>query len=75
MIATIRFNLPEEESDHRLAVNAGRVASALWDYDQKLRGWLKYGHEFATADFALNAARNELHRQLSERGVSMDDMT
>lgn len=42
-IATLRFNLPEEESEFN-AANQGRLAKvALWDIDQKLRSLLKHG--------------------------------
>lgn len=42
-IATLRFNLPEEELEFN-AANQGRLAKiALWDIDQKLRSLLKHG--------------------------------
>ena len=42
-IATLRFSLPDEESEFRTA-NQGRAAkSTLWDIDQKLRSLLKHG--------------------------------
>ena len=42
-IATLRFNLPEEESEFN-AANQGRLAKvALWDIDQRLRSLLKHG--------------------------------
>ena len=42
-IATLRFNLPEEESEF-LAAQQGREAkSILWEIDQHCRSLLKYG--------------------------------
>jgi len=40
--ATIQFDLPEEEREHRLCVNAGKLASACWDADQRCRSLIKW---------------------------------
>lgn len=40
--ALLTFQLPEEERDHLLCVNAGKLASACWDADQRCRTLLKY---------------------------------
>lgn len=42
-IATLRFTLPEEESEFRTAQQGRAAKSALWDIDQRLRGLLKHG--------------------------------
>ncbi len=46
MKATLTFNLDDEsdrESYHD-AVNASKVKSALWDFEQALRSMYKYGY-------------------------------
>ncbi|MBM3453522.1 MAG: hypothetical protein FJX80_00060 [Bacteroidetes bacterium] len=43
MKATLEFNLPEDNSEHLRAVNAGAAWSALHDIDTRLRSILKYG--------------------------------
>jgi hypothetical protein len=45
MKAILEFTLPEEASEHRVAVNAGDVLSTLSDLDTDLRSHLKYGYE------------------------------
>lgn len=40
--ATLTFKLPEEGSEHRLAIRAGEMSSALWEIAQKIRARLKY---------------------------------
>lgn len=57
MTATITFNLPDDEYQHRLAVNAGNLASVVSDANQQMRGWLKYSHPFTTAEQAIEACR------------------
>jgi len=72
MKATLTFDLPEEDRDHVLAVNASSLASIIWAIDQRLRGWLKHGHDHKTADAAIEAIRNELREEFSTRGLTMD---
>lgn len=43
MKATLEFQLPEENSEHLRAVNAGAAWSALYSVDTRLRSILKYG--------------------------------
>ena len=42
-IATLRFTLPDEESEFRTAQQGREAKSALWEIDQRLRGLLKHG--------------------------------
>lgn len=43
MKAILEFNLPEDNSEHLHAVNAGAAWSALYEIDTRLRNILKYG--------------------------------
>lgn len=38
--------------------------AALWEIDSLLHNVLKHGHEFKTADAALETVRNRLHEEL-----------
>lgn len=60
MTATLTFILPDERTEHRLAVDALTIAAGVNDADRQMRSWLKYGHEFKTADEALAACRATL---------------
>jgi hypothetical protein len=40
MKATLEFNLPEENSEHRTCVFAGELSSVIWDISQQIREWL-----------------------------------
>lgn len=42
MRATIRFNLPEESEDHKLALKSGKLRSVITEFDNWLRNLSKY---------------------------------
>jgi hypothetical protein len=71
-IATLRFNLPEEQNEFNTAVNAGKTKSMLWDFSNQLRSWRKYHHDFTSADDALEKIREEFYRLLNEHNVELD---
>jgi hypothetical protein len=60
MKATLEFDLPEEEVEHRQAVGAGAMAAAISETLEQLRAWQKYGHEFTTPDAVMDAVRWKL---------------
>jgi hypothetical protein len=72
MKAILEFKLPEDASDHLLATHASDFYLSLFDMDQYLRNILKYGHEFKSADEALEKVREELHEIMTERNVSTE---
>jgi hypothetical protein len=53
MKAILRFDLPEERDEHRLALNGGKYFAALWEFHQKLRSIEKYGITATTAKAML----------------------
>ena len=57
MKGILEFTLPEEVDAFKLAQRGSAYFSFLFDLDQKLRGWLKYGHEFKTADEVMEKIR------------------
>lgn len=42
MKATLEFNLPEENEEHKDAINGSLWKSVVWDIDQHLRSKIKY---------------------------------
>jgi hypothetical protein len=60
--AKLIFNLPEEETEHKLAIQAGRMASTIWELDRVSRNQLKYGidEQFKTPEDVFMWIRNEL---------------
>lgn len=72
MHGVLKFNLPDERDEFKMACSAGAMHSVLWDMDQWLRNQLKYGNPFESADTALQAARDELFRLLNDHGVQLE---
>jgi hypothetical protein len=74
MKAILEFDLPEEQDDHKLAVNAGKYYSVLWELDQYMRNQIKY----ATADTpelyseAIQMVRDELWNLLNHNNLNLD---
>jgi hypothetical protein len=42
-IATLRFRLPDEDAEHRAAIQGREAKSTLWEIDQRCRSLLKHG--------------------------------
>ena len=64
MQGILKFNLPEERQEFDMARYGADYHAALWEIDSLLRNALKHGHEFKTADAALETVRNRLHEEL-----------
>lgn len=43
MRATLTFSLPDEEPEHRAALQGREAKRVLWEIDQRLRAVLKHG--------------------------------
>jgi hypothetical protein len=72
MKGILEFDLPDDNCDHILAVNAKAFAIVVWDIDQYLRGKLKYGNDFKTVDEALEKTREWLSDLLYDNNISLD---
>jgi len=66
MKATLTFDLPEEASEHRDAIDGYKWRVACQELRQDVRNWLKYGHPFKTPDEALEAVRAHLADSTSD---------
>ena len=56
---TLKFNLPEENVEFQLVIKGPNMQSALWDLSGYLRELLKNGHDFKTADEAVEKIRQK----------------
>ena len=79
MKAILKFKLPEEADDHKLAVQASSWYLTAWDLDQFLRNLLKHGsaegvdlETLTSPEDALEATRTFLHEILQHRNLSLD---
>lgn len=61
MKAIIQYNLPEDEREYKVANQAGDVLHFIWEFNQQLRSWDKYGHSFKDADDAVDKIRQEFY--------------
>lgn len=72
MKAILQFDLPEDQNDYEIAVQAPKVQSFIWDFSQQLRAWQKYHHDFKNADDALDQIREEFYRLINEHNINID---
>jgi hypothetical protein len=69
----LKFPLPEERDGFKLACQAQDWHSVAWDMAQYLREKLKYGHEFKSANDALEQTQDKLFEFLNDHGLSIYD--
>lgn len=72
MKSILQFNLPDDQREFDLAIQAPKAQSFLWDFSQQLRSWQKYGHQFKDADDALDKIREEFYRLINNHEVNID---
>jgi hypothetical protein len=72
MKAILEFDLPEENAEHKLAVNAGNYYAVLWDIDQYLRSKLKHGDLKDEQYEVLEKTREELRDLMNTYNVTLD---
>ena len=74
MKAILEFNLPEENDEFDLAVNAVKWYSVCWELDQYLRGKTKYAPDNMPNEVyeTLNETRDKLRELLIENNVNFD---
>jgi hypothetical protein len=66
------FNLPEEQDEYDIMNQAPKVQRFLWEFNQQLRAWEKYGHEFKDANDALYKIREEFYTLINNHEVNID---
>ena len=72
--AILEFNLPEEEQEHKDAIEGSLWKLAVWDIDHILRNKIKYADEHTSEIFveALELIRKELHDTLEHHNLILD---
>ena len=72
--AILKFNLPEEQSEFELVVNAGKYHSVLWDLDQYLRNFVKYpsDKEDPILTDTMAKVRDELWKLMNEYNLDLN---
>ncbi|MEI7481407.1 MAG: hypothetical protein WCK75_03560 [Elusimicrobiota bacterium] len=69
MKAILEFNLPEEDADHRVALDGWKWKSVLYGVDQWLRKLEK--HEDKDT-IAVTEVRKRIHEELNDSGLTFD---
>lgn len=72
MKSVLIFNLPEDEIDHKFALEGRDWYLVVWDLDQRLRELLKYGNDFKSADEALEDIRGTLHQFMIDYNLTFE---
>jgi hypothetical protein len=73
MKAILEFNLPEDKEEHILAMQGAALKFAVQDYDNYLRGKIKYASDDVPEVVlaALQEARDRLYEILGEDGIEL----
>jgi len=68
MKAELIFNLPEDQNEFKMAVEASDMAIAIWDFKQYLRNELKYKCDDKSIEYieALDAVQEKFFEILGE---------
>jgi len=69
----LKFKLPEESHEFKIAVQSMDWALVVWGIDQAIRTRLKYSPEGLDVK-TLEWARGILRDEMDNRGVSMEDI-
>ncbi len=74
MKAVLKYNLPEDALDFKLALRSSDVYSVLWDLDQWLRSNTKYAPDSMPEDEykAYEDCRKKLYEIMKEADVRLD---
>lgn len=74
MKATLEFNLPEDQQDFQMVVNATKFWSVLYELDQELRSKTKYAPDDLPQDKydAYQEVRDRMYELMNEYNISLD---
>ena len=73
MKAILEFNLPEDQRAFEMANQAADMVAAIGHFEDMLRSYIKYGHNFKTANEAIEAIRALLHEEINLRRINIHD--
>jgi len=71
LMGTLHFY---DRVDMNIAAKSMDWALSMWGLNNELRGKVKYGEESEDYINGVQWARNQLHEQLEEHGVSLEDI-
>lgn len=72
MKATIEFNLPDDQHEFDLAIQGGKMYSALWDISQDLRKLWKY-EELSEEEWKMvERIRDKFYEILGDNQITLD---
>tara|TARA_B110000285_G_C14578194_1_gene360918 strand:- start:211 stop:447 length:237 start_codon:yes stop_codon:yes gene_type:complete len=77
MKAILKFNLPEDNQEFKLATKASDWWNVCWQMDQWLRAQYKYmpDEKYSKEKYdAYYEARDKLFELMSENGVNLEDV-
>jgi len=66
MKAILKFELPQDNQEFELATKASKMYCTLWDFDQWLRGEIKYNGK------ELNEVRDKLRELMNDNRIDFD---
>lgn len=73
MLATINYNLPEDEFQFRRAINGVKWAQIVYDIDETLRQWNKYNENLtAEQKEAYQKVRDLICTEMLEHNLDFD---
>lgn len=70
--ALLAYRLPDERTEYLAAAHGLDWAFVSLAVDRQFRDWLKYGHDFKSADEALAAARAHLREEIAGRNINLE---
>ena len=73
MKATLEFNLPEEDAEHRMAIDGSNWKYVVSEMDEYLRSQIKYQELPEEVDKALQAARDNLHELCNDNNLDIHE--
>ena len=73
MKAILEFNLPEDQRKFEMANQAVDMVAAIGHFEDRLRSYIKYGHEFKSANEALESIRALLNEEINLRRINIHD--
>ena len=75
MEGILKFNLPDDSHEFKMALDGSKWSSAMWELEQWLRSETKYNAEALSQEKydAYCEIRDKIYSILNKDGISFDD--
>jgi hypothetical protein len=73
MKATLEFNLPEEDAEHRMAIDGSNWKYVVTEMDEYFRSQIKYQDLSGEVTKALQTARDNLHELCNDNNLNIHE--